>query len=74
MASVMAGREGRAKFSGSLGLKKNKTGGLSEKEKQRKKAMPIAARINQLRRRVTENKIKRNPKNFKGHVRGTGNK
>eukprot|EP00955_Chlamydomonas_euryale_P073271 361687-Chlamydomonas_euryale.AAC.2 len=44
MASVLAGREGRDKFGASIGRKKQKTGGLTEKEKQKRKAMPLAAR------------------------------
>lgn len=49
MLSVLAGREGREAFGGAAGRKKQKTGGLTEKEKQRKKAMPSAARAWQVR-------------------------
>lgn len=62
--------QGREKFGGSSGLKKQKTGGLSNKEKQKRKAMPIAARIKQLRSRSENNRKRFAPKNFKGHVRG----
>ncbi len=70
IASILAGREGREKFGSSKGRKKDKTGGLSEKQKQRNKAMPIAARIAQLKNRSERNRGKRNKKNFKGHHRG----
>lgn len=70
LASVLEGREGRAKFGAASGMKKKKTGGLSEREKQRKKQMPIAARIAQLRNRHTKNKNKHVRGNFRGHVRG----
>jgi protein SDA1 len=70
MATVLAGREGRDKFGASSSRKKDKTGGLSEREKQRRKAMPLAARLSQLKRRSENNRRKNNPKNFKGHVRG----
>eukprot|EP00798_Chlamydomonas_sp_ICE-L_P018496 gene18496-24994_t len=66
MASVLAGREGRS-FGASTGMKKNKEGGLTEREKQRKKAMPIAARLSQLKTRATTARIKAtHHKNFKG--------
>jgi hypothetical protein len=45
------------------------TGGTSEREKQRKKAMPHAARLVQLQRRHDATKRKNFSKNFKGHVR-----
>jgi protein SDA1 len=70
LATVLAGREGRDKFGAASGKKKGKTGGLSEREKQRRKAMPLAARLSQLKRRSDTNRRKNNPKNFKGHVRG----
>lgn len=68
----MAGREGRDKFGGATGRKKQKTGGLSEKEKQKKKAMPIAARLHQLQRRAEKSqKLKSFTKNFKGRTART---
>lgn len=69
MASVLAGREGRDAFGARSGLKKKKTGGTSEREKQKKKALPIAARIQQLRNRSARAKNKKHVRNFKGHVR-----
>jgi protein SDA1 len=70
LATVMEGREGRGKFGPSSDLKKNKTGGLSERQKQRQKAMPVAARMAQLRNRADKRRSSRGRKNFKGHVRG----
>ncbi|GAX82660.1 hypothetical protein CEUSTIGMA_g10086.t1 [Chlamydomonas eustigma] len=69
MESVLAGREDREKFGSSIGRKKKKTGGLTEREKQKRKAMPIAARVSQLKRRTeTTRKLKACKKNFKGHT------
>ena len=70
LASVMEGREGRDEFGARSSRKKQKTGSKSEREKQRAKQMPIAARISQLRNRAAANKARRNPKHFKGHMRG----
>jgi protein SDA1 len=69
LASVMEGREGREAFGSRTGIKKKKQGGLSEREKQRSKSMPIAARIQQLRNRSVKARNKSNPRHFKGHVR-----
>jgi protein SDA1 len=69
MESVLAGREDREKFGSSIGRKKKKTGGLTEREKQKRKAMPIAARVSQLKKRTeTTRKLKACKKNFKGHT------
>ncbi|KAG2501935.1 hypothetical protein HYH03_000433 [Edaphochlamys debaryana] len=70
MASVLEGREGREKFGAKSALKKKKTAGLSEREKQRRKVMPMAARVQQIRRRNAAARGKKMGKNFKGHVRG----
>ena len=70
MASVLEGRADREEYGARAARKKQKTGSRSEREKQRSKQMPIAARIQQLRNRSTANKMRRNPKHFKGHVRG----
>jgi protein SDA1 len=69
LESVLAGREGRD-FGSRASLKKLKTGGLSERQKQKKKALPSAARVAQLRRRADEGRRRKSAKNFKGHVRG----
>ena len=66
----MEGREGREEFGPRASRKKQKTGSKSEREKQRAKQMPIAARIQQLHNRSANTKQRRNPKHFKGHVRG----
>jgi len=69
LATVLAGREGRS-FGSSTGMKKSKTGGLSERQKQRKKAMPMAARMKQLSNRRSNSKAsRRKSKDFKGHQR-----
>ncbi|GLC55364.1 hypothetical protein PLESTB_000976900 [Pleodorina starrii] len=70
LASVLEGREGREKFGARSSLKKKKTAGLSEREKQRKKVMPMAARVAQIRRRNAAARGRGRGKNFKGHVRG----
>ena len=51
MASIMAGREGRAEFGAASQRHKKKTGGTSNKEKAKKKALPHAARVNVVRHR-----------------------
>ncbi len=70
LASVLEGREGREKFGARSALKKKKTAGLSEREKQRRKAMPMAARVALFRRRNAAGRGRGRGKNFKGHVRG----
>lgn len=67
LATVLAGREGRS-FGSSSGMRKGKTGGLSEKQKQRAKAMPLAARRVQVHKRSMRAKS-RSKKDFKGHSR-----
>lgn len=69
LASVMEGREGREAFGARSKLKKKKTGGMSERQKQRQKAMPIAARVQQLKNRSTKARNKSNPRHFKGHFK-----
>jgi len=67
LASIMAGREGR-EFGSKAALKKDKQGGLSNREKDRRKNLPLAARAGQVRRRLIKGRLK-SKKNFKGHVR-----
>lgn len=43
-----AGREGRDSFSAKSGLKKKKTGGMSNREKDKRKRLPFAARSGQV--------------------------
>jgi hypothetical protein len=66
LAAVREGRVGREEFGSSIARKKRKAGGLSEREKQKRKQLPIAARKQQLKRRFEEERGRRNPKNFKG--------
>ncbi len=49
---MRTGREGR-EFGASAGRKKNKTGGLSNRQKQKVKNMPAPARAAQLKRRAS---------------------
>eukprot|EP00199_Chlamydomonas_sp_CCMP681_P001181 CAMPEP_0119112818 /NCGR_PEP_ID=MMETSP1180-20130426/41795_1 /TAXON_ID=3052 ORGANISM="Chlamydomonas cf sp, Strain CCMP681" /NCGR_SAMPLE_ID=MMETSP1180 /ASSEMBLY_ACC=CAM_ASM_000741 /LENGTH=766 /DNA_ID=CAMNT_0007100531 /DNA_START=21 /DNA_END=2321 /DNA_ORIENTATION=+ len=72
MATVLAGRDGRERFGATSGLKKSKTGGLSEREKQRRKAMPLMARVHQVKRRGDTARRNYSAKHQKGHVRGAG--
>lgn len=65
---MITGREGR-EFGAKASLKKDKTGGLSNREKDKRKNLPMAARSGQARKRMERNKRKSN-KNFRGHVRG----
>ena len=51
------------------GRKKQKSGGLTEREKQKRKAMPMAARVHQVQvRSETARKLKMCKKNLKGHT------
>lgn len=47
---LIAGREGRGEFGARSGLKKKKTGGLSNREKDKRKRLPYAARSGQVQR------------------------
>eukprot|EP00890_Picochlorum_soloecismus_P002101 jgi/Picsp_1/2892/NSC_01117-R1_protein len=67
LATVMEGREGR-EFGAKSRVKKAKTGGLSNKEKLKRKKLPMRAVSGQVRKRLVKNKMK-SAKNFKGHVR-----
>ena len=61
-----AGREGR-EFGAAAARKKQKTGGLSNKQKEKAKPMPAHVRIKQISRRAA--KHKRASKGFKGRVK-----
>jgi protein SDA1 len=67
LASVMQGREDR-EFGAKARIKNKKTGGLSNREKQKRKNLPMGAVSGQVRKRLERNKL-RSAKNFKGHVR-----
>ncbi len=69
MASVLAGREDREGFGARTGRKKQKAGGTSEREKRRQKQLPLAAHASQMRNRMQRARNKKNPRNFKGHVK-----
>ncbi|KAL4857462.1 hypothetical protein ACK3TF_002330 [Chlorella vulgaris] len=64
MKSVLEGREGR-EFGARSTLKKQKTGGLSNREKDKRKRLPYAARSGQVKKRLAKNKTK-SAKNQKG--------
>lgn len=68
MASVMAGREDREGFGSSVGRKKRKMGGLSNIEKQKGKALPIAAMKQQAENRKRRQKQRNNPKHQRGRA------
>eukprot|EP00887_Chlorella_sp_A99_P007365 scaffold2.g7365.t1 len=68
LKSVLEGREGRLEFGAKSRLAKKKTGGLSNREKAKRKRLPMAARAGQARKRQ-ERKKKLGSKNFKGHQR-----
>ena len=59
LQSVLAGREGREGFGAAAGRRKSKSGGLSNKERQKKKFMPLAARVSQAKKRIKNRKGKR---------------
>jgi len=65
MATVLEGREGR-EFGSAAGRRKSKAGGLSNREKQKRKAMPLAARSAQARKRAGVGRSKRPGKAGKG--------
>jgi protein SDA1 len=68
VASILEGREGR-EFGAKARRKKNKPGGLSNREKDRKKNLPAAARVGQMRKRQARQRTLKRSNNFKGHVR-----
>ncbi|KAL4448816.1 hypothetical protein ABPG77_007533 [Micractinium sp. CCAP 211/92] len=68
MKSVLEGREGR-EFGAKAKLKQKKTGGLSNREKEKRKRLPMAARSGQVKKRLVRHKLKKSAKNFKGHAR-----
>eukprot|EP01026_Neomeris_dumetosa_P037271 TRINITY_DN3016_c0_g1_i6.p1 TRINITY_DN3016_c0_g1~~TRINITY_DN3016_c0_g1_i6.p1 ORF type:complete len:842 (+),score=199.65 TRINITY_DN3016_c0_g1_i6:114-2639(+) len=73
MESIMKGREGRGKFLSTSAKRKQKSNAsLSNREKERKKALPMGAKRNQIKRRQSL-KAKRSKKNFKGKM-GKGKK
>ncbi|KAL0909542.1 hypothetical protein M5K25_020418 [Dendrobium thyrsiflorum] len=68
LALVRAGREDRGQYQARAAVKQKKTGGLSNRQKQHKKAMPLAAKRDRAARSRQEKKQrqKRSGKQFKG--------
>ena len=67
-ARVCAGREDREEYTAASARKKRKAGGLSNREKEHKKALPLAARLSQARARMISRKrgAKAKSTQFKG--------
>ncbi|KAM0932771.1 putative SDA1 domain-containing protein [Dioscorea sansibarensis] len=68
LALVKAGREDRVKYQARTATKQNKTGGLSNRQKEHKKAMPLAAKRAKVARSRQEKRKKQNrsSKQFRG--------
>ncbi|XP_020700433.2 LOW QUALITY PROTEIN: protein SDA1 homolog [Dendrobium catenatum] len=68
LALVRAGKEDRGQYQARAAVKQKKTGGLSNRQKQHKKAMPLAAKRDRAARSRQEKKQrqKRSGKQFKG--------
>lgn len=68
MASVMAGRADRAGFGSSVARKKQKTGGLSNVEKQKQKLAPAGAATQRTANRKLRQKQRNNPRHHRGRT------
>ncbi|XP_057949408.1 uncharacterized protein LOC131144652 [Malania oleifera] len=68
LALVRAGREERGKYQARAAVKQKKTGGLSNRQKEHKKAMPLAAKRSKVAKSRQEKKKKqqRSGKQFRG--------
>ncbi|KAJ8615584.1 hypothetical protein MRB53_034956 [Persea americana] len=68
LALVKAGREERGKYQARAAVKQKKTGGLSNRQKEHKKAMPLAAKRAKVTRSRQEKKKqqKRSGKQYRG--------
>ncbi|XP_078427513.1 ARM repeat superfamily protein [Wolffia australiana] len=68
LAMVKAGREDRGKYQARAAVKQKKTGGLSNRQKEHKKAMPLAAKKAKVARSRDEKKKlqRRSGKQFRG--------
>ncbi|XP_068665016.1 uncharacterized protein [Aristolochia californica] len=68
LALVKAGREDRGKYQARAAIKQKKTGGLSNRQKEHKKAMPLAAKRAKVSRSREQKKKqqKRSGKQFRG--------
>ena len=70
VASILAGREGRGEFGSSQSRKNKKTGGTNNKEKAKRKNLPLAARVHNAKKRLNSAVSKRvKDKQFKGRFR-----
>ncbi|XP_024991766.1 protein SDA1 homolog isoform X2 [Cynara cardunculus var. scolymus] len=67
-ALIKAGREDTGKYQARAAIKQNKTGGLSNRQKEHKKAMPLAAKRSKVERSRRQKKIKQKTagKQFRG--------
>lgn len=65
---VRAGREDRGKYQARAAVKQKKTGGLSNRQKEHKKAMPLAAKRSKIQksREVKRKQQRRSGKQFRG--------
>jgi len=66
MALVKAGREDRTKYAARTAVKQKKTGGLSNRQKEHKKGMPLAAKRAKVARSRIEKKKRTASKRFLG--------
>lgn len=66
LALVKAGREDRMKYAARTAVKQKKTGGLSNRQKERKKGMPLAAKRAKVARSRIEKKKRTTSKRFLG--------
>ena len=70
VASIMAGRADRGEFGSAKSRKQNKTGGSNNKEKMKRKNLPLAARVRVATKRRTGGPSKAvKEKQFKGRFR-----
>uniref|UniRef100_A0A1S3CNI9 Protein SDA1 n=1 Tax=Cucumis melo TaxID=3656 RepID=A0A1S3CNI9_CUCME len=70
LALVKAGREDRGKYQARAAVKQKKTGGLSNRQKEHKKAMPLAAK----RSKVAKFRLDKKKKNQRSGKQFTGKK
>ncbi|KAL2253700.1 protein SDA1 homolog [Sesamum indicum] len=67
LALIRAGREERGKYQSRTAMKQKKTGGLSNRQKEHKKAMPLAAKRAKIAKtRQEKKKQQRSSKQFRG--------
>ncbi|KAL3697936.1 hypothetical protein R1sor_012012 [Riccia sorocarpa] len=66
VALVKAGREDRVPYSSRTATKQKKTGGMSNKQKEKRKALPLAAVRSKVARNAEMKRMKSRGKNFRG--------